>query len=152
MRSPLTVASSQLIEILRQQVVQLNAPSPERARQNSLVSVTKYVRGATGPPLAVGRLVVDATTLVSMRKKDEKGKAVKVLHVHGDKLWEMGRRSEPPDPIPVSTSDVAQEESASDGEHDEDVGKEVKKNGLKERVEEPSASPSPASEIGRAHV
>lgn len=136
------------LQYLCQKVVQLTSSTPDRARRNSLVSIAKYVRGAVGPPLAVGRLVVDASTLVDMRKNDEKGKAVKVLHVHGDKLWEMGRRSEPPEPVSSPPPEITQgsDSEVESGEDDDNTGNGSNDRETLEHSEEPPATPSPVSE------
>lgn len=95
----------------------------------------------------MGRLVVDASTLVDMRKKDEKGKAVKVLHVHGDKLWEMGSRSGPPEPMPLPPSEPSLgPDSASESGDEINIGNDSIDSELLEHSKEPPATPPPNSE------
>ena len=79
--------------------------------EGQLVSITCYAQGAIGPPLAIGRMAVPGERV---REKDAKGKAVRVLHVYKDKLWEMGGKSEPPEPVPVSANSDA-DAGAEDG-------------------------------------
>ncbi|KAL5478889.1 hypothetical protein ACEPAI_2166 [Sanghuangporus weigelae] len=80
--------------------------------EGQLVSITQYVPGAIGPPLAVGRMAMPGTR---MREEEAKGKAVRVLHVYKDKLWEMGGKGEPPEPE-VRPLHEDQEEERGSGE------------------------------------
>ena len=68
---------------------------PQDLKVDQLVSISQYERGTRlGPPLAVGRMVVDSTAL---ELDGAKGKAVKIIHTFKDKLWEMGDKSDPPE-------------------------------------------------------
>ncbi|KAI0052419.1 hypothetical protein FA95DRAFT_1601793 [Auriscalpium vulgare] len=69
---------------------------PTSLHADALVSVTQYIPGGRGPPLAVGRLAVD----LRVEEDDgRKGKAVTVLHTWKDHLWGMGAKGEPPEAL-----------------------------------------------------
>ena len=57
------------------------------------MAITQYEPGLLGPPLAVGRMAMAGSRI---RAGERTGKAVYVLHVFKDKLWDMGDKSEPP--------------------------------------------------------
>jgi len=59
------------------------------------------VRDAWGPPLAVGRMAVDADQI---DRGVTKGKAVVVLHTWKDHLWSIGSKGEPLEAMPVSVA------------------------------------------------
>ncbi|KAI5118465.1 hypothetical protein M0805_003726 [Coniferiporia weirii] len=80
-----------------------------------LVSVTRYTRDALGPPLAVGRMAVAGAQL---REDGAKGKAVYILHMVKDKLWEMGGQGDPPDPVPHGSNDGTKSEPVEGGTSD----------------------------------
>lgn len=70
-----------------------------------LVCVTQYypaVNGALqiGPALAVGRMALTSDRI----GRSEKGKAVNIVHVWKDHLWEMGGREDPPAPRVIELS------------------------------------------------
>ncbi|KAI0320053.1 hypothetical protein OF83DRAFT_1162631 [Amylostereum chailletii] len=100
---------------------------PTSLQANSLVCVVQYERDARGPPLAVGRLFVDAER-ISEGALDE-GKAVTVFHTWKDHLWMMGSK---PD-LPESTPLVAGETNVVDEPSDED--------GIPGKSTSPGASP-----------
>ncbi|KAI8968620.1 hypothetical protein BD414DRAFT_504220, partial [Trametes punicea] len=70
------------------------------------------LRGAIGPPIAVGRMAVSSDTLRSAEEGDVKGKAVYILHTWKDALWEMGpsKKTDVPAPRDLKTSEVDTEE------------------------------------------
>ncbi|KAH8114910.1 hypothetical protein DFH11DRAFT_1590309 [Phellopilus nigrolimitatus] len=82
-------------------------------RTGQLVAVTCYTPGAIGAPLAVGRMAVSD---VQLRADGAKGKAVNILHVIKDKLWEMGSRGDPPDPMPYKVPSEGAEGEQEPGE------------------------------------
>lgn len=102
---------------------------------HQLVAVTQYERGKRGPPLAVGRMALDASKL----RDGAKGKAVHVLHTYKDRLWEMGDKSGPPDAVLLEAQVVGDEWSDEGAdplqEHGELGGKS-------------QATPPPQSESG----
>lgn len=70
---------------------------PPSLSVGQLVCVTQYypaVNGApqVGPALAVGRMVLTSDQL----RGAGKGKAVNIVHVWKDHLWEMGGKEDPP--------------------------------------------------------
>ncbi|KIJ34908.1 hypothetical protein M422DRAFT_34849 [Sphaerobolus stellatus SS14] len=73
---------------------------PLHVTRTNLVAVTRYISDVSlaAPPLAVGRMAVDASEL----NETGKGKAVYVLHTFGDNLWEMGSKAEPPEPREIA--------------------------------------------------
>ncbi|EJD04970.1 uncharacterized protein FOMMEDRAFT_120229 [Fomitiporia mediterranea MF3/22] len=120
---------------------------PSTPALGQLVSITQYTKGAVGPPLAVGRMAMSGE---KVREEDTKGKAVYVLHVWKDKLWEMGGQSEPPEPEVVSEAvSVAMEGGKGGGEAEEMDDVEEKATGGSEQVnnEEEEATPPPPSEV-----
>lgn len=88
---------------------------PAHAPVGALVSVAQFARDARGPPLAVGRMVVDADKIDNGVTK---GKAVLVLHTWKDHLWALGSKGEPPDALPVAneaTGGAGDEKDGGDG-------------------------------------
>ncbi|KAI9432743.1 hypothetical protein H4582DRAFT_2191820 [Lactarius indigo] len=73
--------------------------APSHAPAGALVSIAQFARDAWGPPLAVGRMAVDADRISN--NSANKGKAVVVLHTWKDHLWSLGSRGEQPDVVPV---------------------------------------------------
>ncbi|KAL5498230.1 hypothetical protein ACEPAH_2370 [Sanghuangporus vaninii] len=113
--------------------------------EGQLVSITQYVPGAVGPPLAVGRMAMPGARV---REEDAKGKAVRVLHVYKDKLWEMGGKGEPPEPEVSSVlEDQELEKGEREGVEDEDGEKTEKAGHAAE-----AATPPPASEVEEADI
>lgn len=98
-------------------------------RQGQLVGVCQYEPGKRGPPLAVGRMAVGAEGL----RRGVKGKAVLVVHTYKDKLWELGKKDDPPEPVEVTLSDAQAEETREGASEDE-------------------ATPPPGSEIGEGEA
>ncbi|OCB85854.1 hypothetical protein A7U60_g6985 [Sanghuangporus baumii] len=118
--------------------------------EGQLVSVTQYVPGAVGPPLAVGRMAMPGARV---REEDAKGKAVRILHVYKDRLWEMGGKGEPPEP---ELRPVLEDREAEEGER-EGADSEEKGNADGEKSEKAShdveaATPPPASEVEEADI
>ncbi|KAL5525212.1 hypothetical protein ACEPAF_9081 [Sanghuangporus sanghuang] len=116
--------------------------------EGHLVSVTQYIPGAVGPPLAVGRMAMPGARV---REEDAKGKAVRILHVYKDRLWEMGGKGEPPEP---EVRPVLEDREAEEGERE---GAEEKGNADGEKSEKAShdveaATPPPASEVEEADI
>lgn len=73
--------------------------APADAPSGTLVGIAQFVRDARGPPLAVGRMAVDADKI---DHGVTKGKAVIVLHTWKDHLWGIGSKGEPPDAVVAS--------------------------------------------------
>lgn len=90
--------------------------APEDARSGALVGIAQFVRDARGPPLAVGRMAVDADKI---DRDVTKGKAVIVIHTWNDHLWAIGSKGEPPEAVAVSTP--CDEETGA-GDDDKDAG------------------------------
>lgn len=67
------------------------------------MAVTRHIAedNLVTPPLAVGRMAVDSSGITD----GAKGKAVYILHIYGDNLWEMGAKTEPPQPTEVSRTE-----------------------------------------------
>ncbi|KAL3093992.1 hypothetical protein niasHT_027320 [Heterodera trifolii] len=53
-------------------------------------------------PVAVGQSLFSAAEIRAKRQANERGKAIKILHVHGDSLWEFGSRK----PIPKMVTKI----------------------------------------------
>ncbi|EIN05784.1 hypothetical protein PUNSTDRAFT_91371 [Punctularia strigosozonata HHB-11173 SS5] len=79
---------------------------------NQLVSVTQYHAGKLGYPLGVGRMAVGSDKLQS---EDGKGKGVLILHTWKDKLWDLGSKGEPPEPMDITTPVATSEQGGQDG-------------------------------------
>ncbi|TFY65557.1 hypothetical protein EVG20_g5538 [Dentipellis fragilis] len=79
----------------------------------TLVCVSQYERGFMGPGLAVGRMAVDPTKLLS--GQIDKGKAVVILHTWKDSLWELGSKADPPPPEPFGAVPKKDEETGITG-------------------------------------
>jgi translation initiation factor 2D len=92
-------------------VVHASAAAPS----GTLVGIAQFVRDARGPPLAVGRMAVDADKI---DHGVTKGKAVIVLHTWKDHLWAIGSKDEPPEAVAV----LAAGGEGTDAGDDKDVG------------------------------
>jgi hypothetical protein len=92
-------------------------------------------------------------------KEGAKGKAVHVLHTFGDSLWEMGCKSDPPEPFETSPVPNSVDETNNSSEagpsteapetgrtHDEDVSKTTE--GTSQQEDTPSASSPEATPQG----
>ncbi|KAF8496116.1 hypothetical protein F5888DRAFT_1794721 [Russula emetica] len=88
--------------------------APADAPSGTLVGIARFVRDARGPPLAVGRMAVDADKI---DHGVTKGKAVIVLHTWKDHLWATGSKGEPPEAVVVSAHGD-EETVASDDDKD----------------------------------
>lgn len=106
-------------------------------RAGQLVGVAQYASGKRGPPLAVGYMAVAAEGI----RRGAKGKAVLVEHTYKDKLWEMGRRAEPPEALDL----VVDVEGKSGGD---DVDRGLDGSGDDSGEEGERATPPPGSEVG----
>lgn len=93
--------------------------APEVARSGTLVGIAQFVRDARGPPLAVGRMAVDADKI---DHGVTKGKAVVVLHTWNDHLWAIGSKGEPPEAVTVSTPGDEETGDGDDDIQDKDAG------------------------------
>ena len=109
--------------------------APTVAPAGTLVGVAQFVRDARGPPLAVGRMAVDADKI---DRGVTKGKAVIVFHTWKDHLWAIGNKGEPPEAVAVS---VAGSEDADVGDG-KDAGADRAGEGGDEPVEEIADGPS----------
>ncbi|KAF7356792.1 Eukaryotic translation initiation factor SUI1 family protein [Mycena venus] len=68
--------------------------------EGQLVSISQYTHGENptlSPPLAVGRMALPSDKLQQGRQ--EKGKAVYVLHTWKDHLWDMGSKPDVPEAV-----------------------------------------------------
>ncbi|KAJ6614689.1 hypothetical protein B0H10DRAFT_2044349 [Mycena sp. CBHHK59/15] len=83
--------------------------------EGQLVSISQYTHGENptlSPPLAVGRMALPSNQIQDGRQ--EKGKAVYVLHTWKDHLWDMGSKPDVPDATPfTSDPEPAQDTDAS---------------------------------------
>jgi len=89
--------------------------APADAPSGTLVGVAQFVRDARGPPLAVGRMAVDADKI---DHGVTKGKAVIVLHTWKDHLWAIGSKGEPPEAVSLSAAGG----EGTDADYDKDAG------------------------------
>ncbi|KAG5636629.1 hypothetical protein H0H81_007370 [Sphagnurus paluster] len=73
-------------------------------KENQLISVLQYNYSRENPtvsaPLAVGRMALPSEQLD--RGRQEKGKAVLVLHTWKDHLWDLGSKRDAPEALPIS--------------------------------------------------
>ena len=90
--------------------------APADAPSGTLVGIAQFARDARAPPLAVGRMAVDADKI---DHGVTKGKAVIVLHTWKDHLWTIGAKGEPPEAVTASTPG---DEEAGAGDDDKDAG------------------------------
>jgi translation initiation factor 2D len=90
--------------------------SPAAAPSGTLVGIARFVRDARGPPLAVGRMAIDADKI---DHGVTKGKAVIVLHTWKDHLWAIGSKGEPPEAV---TESAPGDEETGTGDDDKDAG------------------------------
>ncbi|KAJ7682865.1 hypothetical protein B0H17DRAFT_1075171 [Mycena rosella] len=94
-------------------------------KEGQLVSISQYSHGETATlscPLAVGRMALPSDQIQDGRQ--EKGKAVYVLHTWKDHLWDMGSKPNLPDPwvtalagpkpAPDTSSPPSDDETAQD--------------------------------------
>ena len=98
--------------------------APTDASAGTLVGVAQFVRdhNVPAPPLAVGRMAIDADKIDNGVTK---GKAVIVLHTWKDHLWAIGSKAEPPELVSVSASAAGGEETGTgDGVADDGAGGE----------------------------
>jgi len=78
----------------------VQAPAAADAPAGALVGIAQFTRDdARGPPVAVGRMAIDAGKI---GRAVTKGKAVIVLHTWKDQLWTIGSKGDPPEAVPVS--------------------------------------------------
>jgi len=119
-----------------------------------LVAITQHTNTsptARGPPLAVGRLAVDLNMV-----REEKGKAVHVLHTWKDHLFDLGCKGDPPGIVEIEVvggeamegeelktgADPAGVQDLPDADVDEVDGKDIKRSDVESKVgSPPSAAP-----------
>lgn len=116
----------------------VQAPLPAaHALAGALVGVAQIARDAwRGPPLAVGRMAIDADKIDNGVTK---GKAVVVLHTWKDHLWALGSKSEPPDAVPVPAAAAAAATGDEKGAGDDDD------DGNQESAEKDAVAPGPSA-------
>jgi translation initiation factor 2D len=102
---------------------------PADASAGTLVGIAQVARDAQGPPLAVGRMAVDADKIDNGVTK---GKAVIVLHTWKDHLWAIGRKGDPPEAVLVTATGA---EAAAGGDQ---------KNGVVDGSNEGADMPPPS--------
>ena len=88
--------------------------APVDTSAGTLVGVAEFARDARGPPLAVGRMAIDADKIDNGVTK---GKAVIVLHTWKDHLWAIGSQGDPPEAVSVAAAGV---EAAGGGDQEKD--------------------------------
>lgn len=90
-------------------------------------------------PLAVGVAVFDVGNL--SKAVGQKGKAVYIVHCFKDELWALGKKSQPPADIPVSTEELeeAAQQLALESDNEE-MEKQV------EDIPETPEAPEPVEE------
>ncbi|KAH9034465.1 hypothetical protein EDB85DRAFT_1863945, partial [Lactarius pseudohatsudake] len=92
---------------------------PAHALASALVSVAQFVRDSRGPPLAVGRMAVDADKINN--NSANKGKAVVVLHSWKDHRWALGSKCGPPDALPMVAAAAGGEAMGGAGDDSDGV-------------------------------
>lgn len=74
-----------------------------------------------------------------LQRDGAKGKAVIILHTHHDKLWEMGRRAEPPEPEKAGESGESEKGQSNLNSGEPRIGREARDSAeaisLEERME-----------------
>ncbi len=83
------------------------------APAGAIVGVAQFVRDARGPPLAVGRMAVNADKIDNGVTK---GKAVVVLHTWKDHLWTLGSKGEVPNALPIAAEAAGDEQTSGVGD------------------------------------
>ncbi|KAH9037453.1 hypothetical protein EDB85DRAFT_2142399 [Lactarius pseudohatsudake] len=88
--------------------------APAHTLTGALVSIAQFACDARGPPLAVGRMAIDADKIDNngMNKR----KAVIVLHTSKDHLWALGSRGGQPDALQVAVTATAAGGEATGGD------------------------------------
>ncbi|KAI9429000.1 hypothetical protein H4582DRAFT_2035102 [Lactarius indigo] len=112
--------------------------APANVLAGALVGVAQFVRDARGPPLAVGRMAVDADKIDN--NGVNKGKAVVVLQTWKDHLWTLGTKCGPPDALPVA--EVAAGGEATDPASDDSDSTDNNRGGANASL--PGAGQEPA--------
>ncbi|KAJ6542735.1 eukaryotic translation initiation factor SUI1 family protein [Mycena capillaripes] len=85
--------------------------------EGQLVSISQYTHGENptlSSPLAVGRMALASDRLQAGRQ--EKGKAVYVLHTWKDHLWDLGSKLDVPDAVSFALEPEPSSSPAEDGE------------------------------------
>ncbi|KAK7055104.1 eukaryotic translation initiation factor SUI1 family protein [Favolaschia claudopus] len=88
---------------------------PSSLEEGQLVSISQYSHGENPTlsfPLAVGRMALASDNI---RNGQEKGKAVYILHTWKDHLWDMGRKTDIPEPLPFSSASAGDPQPAENG-------------------------------------
>ncbi|KAH9037455.1 hypothetical protein EDB85DRAFT_606006 [Lactarius pseudohatsudake] len=120
---------------------------PAHTLAGALVSVAQFVRDARGPPLAVGRMAVDADKIDN--NGVNKGKAVVVLHTWKDHLWALGSKCGPPDALPVVAEAAGSAGDDSDGTDGNEGGPDTPRPGADQ---EPAEHAPAVTQDGAAEV
>lgn len=110
--------------------------APVDTSAGTLVGVAEVARDARGPPLAVGRMAIDADKIDNGVTE---GKAVIVLHTWKDHLWAIGSKGDPPQAVPVAAAGV---EAVSGGDQEKDGCADGSHKGT--YAPPPSIGPDPA--------
>ncbi|KAH9015488.1 hypothetical protein EDB85DRAFT_2076347 [Lactarius pseudohatsudake] len=92
--------------------------APAHTLTGALVSITQFSCDARGPPLAVGRMAIDADKIDNNTMN--KRKAVSVLHTSKDHLWALGSRGGQPDALQVVAAATAVGSETTGGASDGD--------------------------------
>ncbi|KAF8183745.1 hypothetical protein K438DRAFT_1974778 [Mycena galopus ATCC 62051] len=111
--------------------------------EGQLVSISQYTHGekpTLSVPLAVGRMALASDRIQDGRQ--EKGKAVHVLHTWKDHLWDMGSKPDMPETVSFLEQEPARETSTS-LKDDEQV---ATNNDQSENASPPPRSEDPALE------
>lgn len=92
-----------------------------------------------------------------LQRAGAKGKAVIILHTHHDKLWEMGRRAEPPEPEKAGESGESEKGQSNSNSNSGEprIGREARDSAeavsLEERMEKVDLNEQEHEEGGENH-
>ncbi|KAJ6482936.1 eukaryotic translation initiation factor SUI1 family protein [Mycena vitilis] len=88
-------------------------------KEGQLVSISQYTHGENptlSSPLSVGRMALPSDQIQAGRQ--EKGKAVYVLHTWKDHLWDMGSKPDVPEAVSFAAAPEPAQDMANDEQND----------------------------------
>ncbi|KAJ6526619.1 eukaryotic translation initiation factor SUI1 family protein [Mycena vulgaris] len=110
--------------------------------EGQLVSISQYTHGKAptlSAPLAVGRMALPSDQIQDGRQ--EKGKAVYVLHTWKDHLWDLGSKPDMPEP----TSSALESEPEHDAPSEDGTAQDASTSPLEGDPEPPEDAPAPST-------
>ncbi|KAI9453599.1 hypothetical protein F5148DRAFT_1277436 [Russula earlei] len=120
--------------------------APADATAGALVAVAQSTHNARGPPLAVGRMAIDADKI---DRGVTKGKAVIVLHTWKDHLWAIGPKGQPPEAASASETGGDKAAAAAADDDDDDRTTRMEAETVEDRPAAAKDGPVAEAEEGR---